>query len=61
MPSNTVMVKFQCGDVNIGGIDLHCKDVDNFITWFDEETVREYLLSFSDSHEEIDELIILSA
>lgn len=61
VPSNTVMVKFQCGDVNIGGIDLHCKDVDNFITWFDEETVREYLLSFADSHEEIDELIILSA
>lgn len=59
VPSNTVMVKFHCGDVNIGGIDLHCKDIDNFVTWFDEETVKECLLSFVNSHEEIDELVLL--
>ena len=59
VPSNTVMVRFHGGEVNIGGVELACKDMDNFVTWFDEETVREYLLSFIDSHEEIDELVLV--
>lgn len=59
VPANTVMVKFQCGDVDFGGEKLHCKDVDNLVTWFDTDFVRESLMSFADSREEIDELIIL--
>lgn len=61
VPSNTVMLKFHGGSLEINGIELHCKDVDNFVTWYDAETVRECLLSFADSHEEIDELILASA
>lgn len=58
VPSNTVMVKFSCADVEIGGVPLQCKDMDNFVSWFDTEFVKECLLGFVDSHEEIDELII---
>lgn len=58
VPSNTVMVKFHCGDVEIGGVSLHCKDIDNLVTWFDEDFVKECLLSFVNSREEIDELTI---
>lgn len=58
VPSNTVMVRFRGGTVSIGGVDLHCKDMDNFVTWYDADTVKECLLSFVDSHEDIDELIL---
>lgn len=58
VPSNTVMIKFRGGSVNIGGSLLHCKDVDNLVTWFDADFVRECLLSFVDSREEIDEFIV---
>ena len=58
VPSNTVMVKFACADVEIGGVLLPCKDMDNFVSWFDTEFVKECLLGFVDSREEIDELII---
>lgn len=58
VPSNTVMVKFHGGTCNIGGVELKCKDVDNLVTWYEADDVREMLLSFVDSHEEVDELIL---
>lgn len=58
VPSNTVMVKFSGGTTNIGGVDLHVKDMDNLATWFDAEFVKDCLLSFVDSREEIDEFIL---
>lgn len=60
VPSNTVMLKFKGGNVSIGGQSLHCKDMDNFVTWYNSDDVREILLSFSDSREEIEELSLIS-
>ena len=58
VPSNTVMVAFHGGTVEIGGMELPVKDMDNFATFFEEDFVRECLLSFKDSREEIDELVL---
>jgi len=59
VPSNTVMVEFHGGVAEIGGASLPCKDMDNFVTWYEADDVREMLLSFVDSREEIDELILI--
>lgn len=56
VPDNAVMLKFTGGLVNFGGTYLHCKDMDNFATWYESEDVREILLSFRGSHEDIEEL-----
>lgn len=58
VPSNTVMLKFSGGLVDIGDQKLHCKDMDNFVTWFEPEDVIESLLSFRSSKEEIEEFIL---
>ena len=56
VPSNTTFIKFDGGYLSINGVDLHCKDMDNFVSWYDEDDVREVLLSYRDSKEEIEEL-----
>ena len=56
VPSNTVMLKFTGGLVDFGNTHLHCKDMDNFATWFEADDVREILLSYRGSKEEIEEL-----
>lgn len=56
VPSNTTMLKFRGGNVNFGGQVLHCKDMDNFVTWYEEDDVRETLLQFHGCKEEIVEL-----
>lgn len=53
VPSNTVMVQFHGGDTPMGGSSLHCKDMDNFVTWYEAGDVRDVLMSFADSREEI--------
>lgn len=58
VPHNATMVKFVGGHLDMGGTLLHCKDIDNFVAWYEPEDVREILLSFADSKEEIDELIL---
>lgn len=58
VPYNATMVKFVGGNIDMGGTLLHCKDIDNFVSWYEPEDVREILLSFADSIEEIDELIL---
>lgn len=60
VPSNTVMLRFTGGTLNIGGDLLHCKDMDNFVTWYDLDDVREILLSYRDSREEIDDLSLIA-
>ena len=56
VPSNTTFLKFDGGYVDFGGTKLHCKDMDNFVSWFDAEDVREVLLYYYDSKEEIEVL-----
>ena len=58
VPYNATMVKFIGGMVDIGEQQLHCKDMDNFATWFEPDDVREILLSYRGSTEEIEELRI---
>ena len=58
VPYNATLIKFVGGELNMGGTLLHCKDIDNFVSWYEPEDVREILLSFADSKEEIDELIL---
>lgn len=56
VPCNTTMLKFRGGLVDIGCDKLHCKDMDNFVTWFEADDVRDILLSYKDCKEEIEEL-----
>ena len=58
VPSNTIMLKFHGGFVDLGNQHLHCKDMDNFVTWYDLEDVRETLLDFRNSREELEELLL---
>lgn len=58
VPSNTTFLKFHGGYLNIGGVDLHCKDLDNFVSWYEPDDVREILLSFKDSTEDIEEFYL---
>lgn len=58
VPYNTTMIKFDGGYLNIGGNSLKVKDMDNFVSWFEADDVREILLSFRDSKEDIEVLKI---
>ena len=58
VPCNTTMLKFKGGLVEIGSNKLHCKDMDNFVTWYEADDVRETLLSYISCNEEIEELIL---
>ena len=58
VPSNTTMLKFRGGGVVFNGVTLHCKDMDNFVTWFEKDDVIEILLSYRDSKEDVEELIL---
>lgn len=55
VPYNTTFLKFSGGMCEIGSELLHCKDMDNFVSWYDANDVREILLSFYDSKEDIEE------
>lgn len=56
VPDNTTFLKFDGGYLDFGGTKLHCKDMDNFVSWYDADDVRETLLYFYDSKEDIEEL-----
>lgn len=56
VPDNTTFLKFDGGYLNFGGNLLHCKDMDNFVSWYEADDVRDTLLSFYDSKEDIEEL-----
>lgn len=56
VPDNTTFLKFNGGTMDFNGTTLHCKDMDNFVSWYEAEDVREILLSYYDSREDIEEL-----
>ena len=56
VPDNTTFIKFIGGIMRFNGNILHCKDMDNFVSWYEANDVREILLSFRDSKEEIETL-----
>lgn len=56
VPSNTTFLKFKGGYFSFDGVLLKCKDMDNFVSWYEENDVREILLSYADSKEDIEEL-----
>lgn len=58
VPYNTTMIKFKGGITNIGGEDLHCKDMDNFVTWYSSDDIKDILLYYKDSKEDIEEIIL---
>lgn len=58
VPSTTTFLRFKGGTLDIGGVSHHCKDMDNFVSWYDMNDVREILLSYSFSKELIEELTL---
>jgi|GEM_PF-1597444 len=56
LPSTATVIQFKGGTIRIGDEDLHCKDMDNFVSWYDEEDVKDILLSYATSKEEVEEL-----
>ena len=52
------MLKFHGGTIKLNDMDLHCKDMDNFVSWYEEEDVRDILLSYRSSREDIEELYL---
>lgn len=56
VPYNTTFLKFYGGTCSFDGNLLHCKDMDNFVSWYEAEDVREILLSYYSSKEDIEEL-----
>lgn len=58
VPSNTTMLKFKGGTFDANGTKLHCKDMDNFVSWYEADDVREILLSYRDCKEDIVEFSI---
>ena len=57
VPSNTTLLKFMGGSITLpNGETVHCKDMDNFVSWYDKDDVRDILLSYMDSREEIETL-----
>jgi len=58
VPYNTTLVKIQ-GECDFGDGEVHkVKDCDNLVSWYDADDVREMLMYFFDSKNEIEELHI---
>lgn len=58
VPSNTTMLKLIGGFIEVNGVELPVKDMDNFVSWYDANDVKETLLSYMSSRETIEELIL---
>jgi DNA primase len=59
VPQNTTMLRFHGGEFALAnGETVHCKDMDNFVSWYNMDDVREILLSFASSKEEIEDLYL---
>ena len=56
VPYGTTFVKFEGGELEMGSTVLHCKDMDDFVSWYDADDVREILLSYFDSTEDMEVL-----
>lgn len=55
VPENTTMLKFRGGVFHTSTGDLHCKDMDNFVSWYEKEDVIDCIMQFADSKEEIED------
>ena len=58
VPYNATFLRFHGGTFTVNDIELKCKDMDNFVSWYEADDVRSILTSFFDSHEEIEDLYI---
>lgn len=56
VPTNTIMVKFMGGVVEIAGEKRKCKDIDNFVSWYDKQDVINILMEISESKNSREEL-----
>ena len=56
VPYNTTFIRFFGGNFKVGTQYLHCKDMDNLVSWYDAESVRETFISLYDCKEEIYDL-----
>ena len=56
VPYNTTFLKFHGGFFEVDGTYLHCKDMDNFVSWYEANDVREILLSYYDCRSDMEEL-----
>lgn len=52
VPENATFLRFH-GETTIDGVTYHCKDMDNLVTMFDEESVRLSLLDFRNCKEAV--------
>lgn len=57
VPPTTTFLRIK-GELKTELGSLKVKDIDNLVSYFDEDDVRELLLSFADSKEELEEIIL---
>ena len=59
VPSNATFLRLHGGLFEMGdGESLHCKDMDDFVSWYEADDVREILLSYRNSKEDIEDLYL---
>lgn len=59
VPNNTTMLEFKANPILLdNGQELKVKDMDNFVSWYQPEDVRDILLQFRNSTKRIDILEI---
>jgi DNA primase len=56
VPDNTTFIKFHGGLFQVGSQYLHCKDMDNLVSWYDAEDIREMFISLYDCKDDIYDL-----
>lgn len=58
VPYNATFVKFHGGLFDVGEESIHCKDMDDFVSWYEPDDVRDCLMDFKNSKKEIEELVL---
>ena len=62
VPPNATMLRFKGGELDLesptGPVIVKCKDVDDLVLWYDSDSVRDILLSYRNSTEDIADLIL---
>ena len=58
VPSSATFLRFHGGIVEFDEGSVKCKDMDNFVSWFNADDVREILLSYRDSKEDIEDFYL---
>jgi DNA primase len=56
VPYGTTFIRFHGGLYQVGATNLHCKDMDNLVSWYDADDIREMFMDFYDCKEEIIDL-----